>query len=93
MELRELKVEIPSNEGRHPARSFGIDEQIAHQSAGSKYRNVGAISRAIQIVQTARVTSSVIPHHRHSPRMATDVEWGDEAASDNDRKESSAVII
>ena len=67
--------------------------RFAYQSAGSKYRKVGAISRAIQIVQPTRVATSVIPHHRHCTRVAGDIERGDATAADDDRQERRAVNI
>jgi hypothetical protein len=93
MELRQLHVEIPSNERRNSARSFGIDEKIANHSASSKDRQISAISSAIQIVKAARVASSVIPYHRHGPRVVGDIKRSDTTTANNDGKKRGAILI
>jgi hypothetical protein len=93
MELRKLQVEVPGNERRNSARRFGVDEQIADNGTGSEDRLIRAISSTIKVVEAAWIATSVIPNHRHGPRVAGNIERSDATTADNDGKEGGAIFV
>ena len=93
MELRELQVEVPGNERMDSARRIGVDEPIADNGTGSEDRLIRAISSTIKVLEAAWIATSVIPNHRHGPRVAGNIERSDAIIADNDGKQGGAVFV
>jgi hypothetical protein len=93
VELGPLQVEISSNERRHSAGGFGVDEELTNDGACGEDRQISAISSAVEVVETTRIAATVVPDHRHGTRVAGDVKRRDTATADNDGKKRSAILI
>jgi hypothetical protein len=93
MKLGPLKVEIASNKRRDAAGGFGVNEEVTNNGACGKDRQISAISSAVKIVETTRITTAIIPDHRHGTRVAGDVERRDTARTNDDSKQRSAILI
>ena len=93
MELRNLQVEVTGNDRRNSARCLGIDKQIANNGTSGEDLLISAIRSTIKVVEAARVTTSVIPDHRHGSRMADNIERSNTTIADNNGEQRGAVFV